>query len=249
MSALASLVRLVLPRRCVACGRPGEWLCDACGGRMRALSAPLCLRCGASTVIPVATCRACARLRWLTTARSAFWLESPLADVVVRWKRGEIAPAALAAALVAHEVPRPPVAVIAVVPAVRDRRLLRGADPPSELAAELGGWWSLPVVPLLARTRAVRPQRGLDAAARRRNVRGAFSAVPGASAVALVDDVYTTGATLDECARALREAGAQQVHGITLARAPRDRCVPRAPPRGRLQGPRYSSEEARCSFR
>ena len=158
------------------------------------------------------------RLRWLTTARSALWLDGPVLAMVSRWKRGEIAPARLAAAFVVHELPRPGVDALAVVPAVRARSSLRGADPPAELAAELGRWWDLPVLPLVHRTRGVRPQRGLDASARRRNVRDAFAARAGPRSVALVDDVYTTGATVDECARALRRAGAEQVHVVTLAR-------------------------------
>jgi ComF family protein len=245
MVSLVSLFRLALPRRCAACRRPGEWLCDDCGQRVRALAAPLCERCGAPTALSVSTCRACARLRWLTTARSALWLEGPVLDVVARWKRGEISPVRLAGAFVAHELPRPPVEALAVVPAVRDRRLLRGADPPAELARELGRWWDLPVAPLVTRTRGVRPQRGLDARARRRNVRDAFAARAGPRSVALVDDVYTTGATVDECARALLRAGAGQVHVVTLARTPLDRSFARAPPRGRLLDTTYPSGEAR----
>jgi ComF family protein len=245
MASLVSLFRLALPRRCAACRRPGEWLCDDCGQRVRALAAPLCERCGAPTALSVSTCRACARLRWLTTARSALWLEGPVLDVVARWKRGEISPVRLAGAFVAHELPRPPVEALAVVPAVRDRRLLRGADPPAELARELGRWWDLPVAPLVTRTRGVRPQRGLDARARRRNVRDAFAARAGPRSVALVDDVYTTGATVDECARALLRAGAGQVHVVTLARTPLDRSFARAPPRGRLLDTTYPSGEAR----
>jgi ComF family protein len=182
----------------------------------------------------VAACRACTGLRWLTTARSALWLDGPLTEIMARWKRGEIAPGRLGAALVAHELMRPPVDALAVVPAVRDRRLARGADPPAELAADLARWWGLPVAPLLRRTRGVRPQRGLDAAARRRNVRGAFAARAGPRSLALIDDVYTTGATVDECARALRQAGAEEVHVVTLARAPRDRSFAPAATHGRL---------------
>jgi predicted amidophosphoribosyltransferase len=244
MSTLVSLARLLLPRRCVACHRPGDWMCDDCGPHLRALEAPLCARCGAPAALAVAACRACARLRWFTTARSALWLDGPLVGFVARWKRGEISPARLAAALVAHELPKPPVEALAVVPAVRDRLLLRGADPPSELAAELARWWELPVVPLVGRTRGVRPQRGLDASARRRNVRGAFAAGAGPRRLALIDDVYTTGATVDECARALRQAGAEAVHVITLARTPLDRTFARAPPRGKLRVTTYPSEEA-----
>src|SRR5476649_1169599 len=107
MPSPTSLVRLLLPRRCVACRRPGDWVCDACGQQLRALAAPLCARCGAPTAIGVAACRSCARLRWFTTARSALWLDGPLADVMARWKRGEIAPGRVMAALVAHELPRP----------------------------------------------------------------------------------------------------------------------------------------------
>src|SRR4051812_20595928 len=135
MPTLALLARLLLPRRCAACGHPGDWLCEGCGARLRALAAPCCARCGAPTALAVTACRACARLRWLSTARSAFWLEAPRADVVPRGRRGEISPARLAAALVAHELSRPAGDALGVVPAVRDRLLLRGADPPSELAA------------------------------------------------------------------------------------------------------------------
>ena len=109
-------VRRLRPAR----ARPGRARCAGAAAHRRRSS--------------VGTCRACARLRWFTTARSALWLEGPVLDVVARWKRGEISPARLAGAFVAHELPRPRVEAIAVVPAVRDRRLQRGADPPAELA-------------------------------------------------------------------------------------------------------------------
>ena len=245
MATLATLLRLLLPRRCASCRRPGDWMCDLCGPQLRALATPLCTRCGGPTQLEVPACRACKRLRWLTTARSALWLEGPLVSLVAGWKRGDISPARLAGALVAHELPRPSVDALAAVPAVRARQLLRGADPPAELAAELARWWDLPIVPLVHRAHGVRPQRGLDAAARRRNVRGAFSARAGPARLALVDDVYTTGATVDECARALRQAGALEVHVVTLARTPLDRTFARAPPHGRLLPTTYPSGEAR----
>jgi predicted amidophosphoribosyltransferase len=220
-------------------------MCDDCGPRMRPLSPPLCARCGGPTELEVPGCRACKRLRWLTTARSALWLDGPVLQLVEGWKRGDLSPRRLAAALVAHELPRPPVDALVAVPAMRERELLRGADPPAELAAELGSWWDLPIVSPLRRTRRVRPQRGLDAVARRQNVRAAFAARAGPARLALVDDVYTTGATVDECARALRAAGVREVHVVTLARTPLDRTFARAPPHGRLPATTYPSGEAR----
>ena len=245
MSTLVSLLRLLLPRRCVACRRPGEWMCDGCGPQMRALAAPLCARCGGPTQLTVPACRACKRLRWLTTARSALWLDGPALHLVAGWKRGDISPRRLAGALVAHELPRPAVDALVSVPAARERELRRGSDPPTELAAELAGWWDMPIAPLLRRTRSVRPQRGLDAVARRQNVRAAFAARAGPARLALVDDVYTTGATVDECARALRAAGAREVHVVTLARTPLDRTFAPALPHDRLPTTTYPSGEAR----
>jgi len=106
------------------------------------------------------------------------------------------------------------------------RRLTRGFNQAADLAAGL----ERPIVHALWRTRATAPQTGLTAAMRRRNVRGAFMMSPLVSAraravllegriVVLVDDVRTTGATLDACARVLKEAGVSEVRALTLALA------------------------------
>ncbi len=87
---------------------------------------------------------------------------------------------------------------------------------------ELGARWQLPVASLLARAHGVAPQRGLPLAERRRNVRGVFQATGQAPrAVVLVDDVYTSGATVSAAATALRKAGARRVEVVTFARAAR----------------------------
>ena len=117
---------------------------------------------------------------------------------------------------------------VVAVPLHRRRQLARGFNQAAELAAQLG----LPVVGALRRIRPTAPQAELPAGRRRVNVRGAFApargfragsrgtAVEGAC-VLLVDDVTTTGATLDACARVLRRAGAREVRALTLARAVR----------------------------
>jgi ComF family protein len=106
------------------------------------------------------------------------------------------------------------------------RRVRRGFNQAADLARHL----QPPVAHALRRSRATMPQTGLDAAARRRNVRRAFTLSPLVSRsmrkrlledriVVLVDDIRTTGATLGECARVLREAGAREVRAVTAARA------------------------------
>ena len=100
-----------------------------------------------------------------------------------------------------------------------DRSRSRGHHPAERLARELGRRWELPVAPVLARTRRLPRQRGLTLAERRRNVRGAFRASESPRRVCLVDDVYTTGATANAAASALRAAGARRVEVVTLARA------------------------------
>jgi predicted amidophosphoribosyltransferase len=123
---------------------------------------------------------------------------------------------------VTEVVARPGAYTIAFVPSDVDRRLTRGHNPAERLAIALGEQWRLPVVSLLARAPGVRPQRGLTLAQRRRNVRGVFRATGSAPrSLVLVDDVYTSGATVSAAASALRKAGARRVEVVTFARAVR----------------------------
>jgi ComF family protein len=105
------------------------------------------------------------------------------------------------------------------VPLHRKRQRARGFNQAADLARHLG----LPVRHALRRTTATVPQTGLPAARRHRNVREAFAATRAARTlrgriVVLVDDVCTTGATLEACARALKVAGVEEVRALTAAR-------------------------------
>jgi predicted amidophosphoribosyltransferase len=158
-----------------------------------------------------------------SSARAALAYEGDVRALVSAWKeRGLRRLAASAAAIVAEAVPRPSATVLAFVPSDPGRGGKRGHHPAERLAHELGLRWELPVEPLLGRPRPSRPQRGLALSERRRNVVGAFraqSCVP--ARVALVDDVYTSGATAAAAASALRKGGARRVEVVTLARAVR----------------------------
>jgi ComF family protein len=218
------LLDLVFPRGCVVCGSDGAVLCANCERGLEWLGKPLCERCGAPTAWPVERCRECAGRRIaFARARAAVAYDDSAKRLVGAWKeRGQRTLAELAAELVDGVVPRPSAYTITFVPADHDRLLKRGHNPAHRLAAELGARWQLPVVPLLRRAPGRAPQKGLTLAERRRNVRGAFSptgAVP--KTIVLVDDVYTSGATVSAAATALRKGGARRVDVVTFARAVR----------------------------
>jgi predicted amidophosphoribosyltransferase len=140
---------------------------------------------------------------------------------VREWKdRGRRSLAETAAALVGEALVRPETDTLTFVPGDPERALRRGDVAPKGLAQALGRLWSVPALELLCRTRALPRQRGLTLTERRRNARGTVAAVGAApQRVTLVDDVYTTGATADACAAALKRAGARRVEVVTLARA------------------------------
>lgn len=218
------MLDLLLPQRCVVCERGGSQLCAGCLDGLRRLGPPLCARCGAPAAWPVDRCRECTGRRIaFASARAAVAYDDAARRIVHAWKeRGLRRLAATAARIMASEVPWPDVDALTFVPADRTRRLERGHNPAEGLARELALLWELPCEPLLERRRGAR-QRGRSAV-ERRSMRGAFRATGSSPRrVALVDDVYTTGATASAASTALRAAGARRVEVLTLARTLR-RC-------------------------
>jgi predicted amidophosphoribosyltransferase len=217
------LLDLLVPQRCAACGQGEKIVCAACLTGMRLLHGPVCARCGAPTAWPVERCVECAGRRLsFTRARAAVAYDGSAQKLVAAWKeRGQRPLARLFAEFLAEVVTRPPADVLTFVPGDRDRSLWRGQNPAEVLARLVALEWELPIEPLLERRRRVPPQRGLSRLARRTNVRGAFHATTAPAVVALIDDVYTTGATVTAAATELRRAGARAVHVATFARAVR----------------------------
>lgn len=218
------MLELLLPERCAVCSRPGSALCDPCRDALVRLSPPVCERCGAPGPWPVRRCAECSGRRLaFARARSAIVYDERARTLVRAWKeQGRRRLAEEAAALVAEVIPPPDIEALAHVPGDPERAWERGAVAPRGLAVALGRMWDVPAADLLRRLHALPRQRGLGLAERRRNVRGSVTAagvVP--HLVCLVDDVYTSGATADACASALRRAGARRVEVVTLARAVR----------------------------
>lgn len=188
------------------------------------LRPPVCERCGAPGAWPVRRCAECSGRRLsFASARAAIVYDARARALVDAWKeRGRRTLASEAADLVVESLRVPDVDVLVHVPGDTERARQRGSVPPCELSRNLGRAWGVPVADLLRRVGALPRQRGLALADRRRNARGSVVARGEAPRrVCLVDDVYTSGATADACATALRRAGARRVEVVTLARAVR----------------------------
>ena len=231
-SRLHALVRAVLeaalPVGCAACGAALEEahalsLCGACEAGLVDLGEPFCLDCARAGGAP----RRCLARSHLRLAGGFVWNESIRAPIHAL-KFGD-APE-LADALVAHAwagagfSARPRPDLVVPVPLHPVRRRERGYDQAALLARAFAHHAGAPDVAALVRIRPTRQQARLDARARAGNLLGAFRvALPGwmrGRHVALVDDVATTGATLDAAAKALLDAGARRVEAWTIAYEP-----------------------------
>jgi predicted amidophosphoribosyltransferase len=219
---LGALLDVLLPPACAACGLPGAAACAGCRAALEPLPPPWCGGCGAPVPVPVARCPEC-RGR-VEGARQALAYRGPVPALMAALKDGRrrgLVP--VLGELTAAAVPAPPAgAVLVPVPLGPRRARERGFNQSLLLARALGRAWGAPVADVLVRVREGPPQRGAARSARGAQAYGAFAAAPGVAAPAvawLVDDVRTTGATLADCARALRAAGARRVGAVCLARA------------------------------
>lgn len=222
-----AVLDLLFPPRCVACHRPGAHLCADCLAALPTLSGPLCPVCALPVEAPGICPRCAARRPSFTRVRSGYVYEGAVRRAVLAFKyNGRRALAApLVDALSAVLPPPSPLPdALCAVPMHHLREQERGYNHAKLLADELGRCWGVRVLPgeALRRTQPTTRQVGLSYQARQSNVKGAFEAerrfVEG-KVLVVVDDVCTTGATLDACAMALLRAGAAAVEGVTLARA------------------------------
>lgn len=208
-------------------------LCADCRGRITAIRSPLCLICGTPFATEAGidhTCGACLQHPpHFASARAAALFDGPLKELIHLFKyTGKVQIrrplALLTAAQLAPFVQK--IAPDCLVPVPLHPRKLRerGFNQAVLLGQLLARQWQLPVsINNLRRIRWTEPQITLSADQRRLNVQGAF-AVHDPTAFArkrllLLDDVYTTGNTVAECAKSLKRAGATAVHVVTIARA------------------------------
>ena len=231
---LDAVLTVVFASSCAACGdlldEPTKGpVCRRCWRSILPLTPPLCDGCGdplpswRSISLPLGQCPRCRRTRrQVDRARAIGEYDGALREIVHALKyEGRRSLARPLAALMRERagtlISEADASV--AVPLHPSRLRERGFNQAADLARHLG----LPIVPALRRVRATATQTSLPAAQRHRNVRHAFAttrrvcALHG-RAVLLVDDVSTTGATLEACARVLKEAGVRTVLALTAAR-------------------------------
>lgn len=238
-SLWSEIVDLIFPPRCEVCGTDcRNAMCSECLSGIVAIVQPYCRRCNVplpETARGAVFCGDCrVQQPKLTAVRSVGLHTGKLREAVLKLKFGgarRLAP--VLASLLYDRVLReadedgglPVHEIQALVPAVLHpkRRRWRGFDQAQLIAERLGELWGLPVFPAIERVRFTTPQVDLELHQRRDNMRGAFRPRPEVNVegmvLAVVDDVFTTGATLEACAEALRRAGARTIYGLTVTRA------------------------------
>ena len=221
--AVAWAARVVFPEVCAGCGVTGTWMCAECAARCVVINPQTsCQRCGN----PDARATMCRRCQgWpsaLSMARGVYLFDGPIRDAVYRLKYGdEHARAAWGGDALARLFDglgwQP--TLLVPTPLHPRRRRQRGYNQSEKLAQALSARVGIPTANALERLRDTRPQVGLTADDRLRNVAGAFATrlrLDG-HGVLLIDDVLTTGSTLLDCARACRAGGALDVRALTVA--------------------------------
>ena len=233
VSFATRLLDVLLPRHCVLCGQVSDDsnLCSPCSAELPRPE-QACRMCG----LPITSvhdwiCGICLRKPppW-DRAVAALAYRFPIDQLVLRFKFsrslacGEVLGNELLAAILSNDAPPPQ--CIVPVPLHKTRLFLRAFNQADLLAGMVGKRLGIPVHRrLLRRTRRTQAQSGLDAASRKKNIRGAFNCLSLAGLaqpthIGLVDDVCTTGETLAACTRTLKTAGAERVTVWVAARAP-----------------------------
>lgn len=228
---------LLFPKRCIACGAPETYLCETCLGHIPRKRTHTCPVCQKTTTPDGLTCPACRSRSALDGIFSvATFRENRLISDAIHILKYEYVPdlalplgTLLADRIRESEIPLPD--IVLPVPLHPWRERYRGFNQSEEIARNFLTYF-LPEfqislrTDIIRRTRFTLPQaKSPNAKARRENLRGAFSLDPSVEKselrgknVWLVDDVATTGATLEECARVLKKSGIARVHGIVVAR-------------------------------
>ena len=219
-------LNLLFPRFCVGCGREGAFICNSCRSTLPRIELPICPQCGIPQLNGTLCYRCVNRPSSIDGIRSPFRFEGAIREAVHQLKYHNLRAIAGSMALLLHRYLQEnllPGDVLVPVPLHPKRQRERGYNQSSLLAMELSQLQELPVdEKSLVREKYTLPQaRTTSLEERQRNIIGVFRCRGEGvkrKRVILVDDVSTSGATLNACAAVLKEAGASSVWGLVLAR-------------------------------
>ncbi len=234
---LRDITDVIFPPRCLGCAEilPNlhlQTFCVSCREKIRFITGSHCPICGIAffdSPAPDHFCGNCLEKKpSFGLARAVACYETLILDAIHQFKYGRDISTGSALAVFMAEFDFPDFnftdySIIIPVPLHIERLRERGFNQALILAKAIGKKYSIPVnFSLLKRTKSTLTQTGLDKSQREKNIRGAFTVTDKAQAkgknIILIDDVYTTGATLNQCAKTLIKAGAGKVAALTLSR-------------------------------
>ena len=220
---LSALADLFYPERCVGCERrASDVLCRACFDALPYVGSPFCGRCGLPTAFATPLCEQCKNVDFrFESARAPLKYGGVGKKIVhaLKYRGYQRVVDRLAAPLMLQVIDGPRFDAVVPVPLHRSRLRKRGFNQAELLAGSVAGRLRAPVSDTLEAVRSTRDQIELSAAQRRANVSGAYRAKgPLRGRILLVDDVFTTGATMHACAETLLRAGAREIHALSLCR-------------------------------
>lgn len=224
-------LQVLYPRRCPVCDEiaapQGEKICPECVHKLKLLTEPWCMRCGKRVPEGEEYCRECREKIHFFERGRALYEYGSAAESIYRFKyagRREYADffGEQAAEYLGDFIRSVHPDGLVPIPLHKRRRASRGYNQAELFAGALGNRMGIPVYPeMLVRVRDTAPQKKLNPEERQNNLKKAFNMGRNdvkLKSIIVIDDIYTTGATIDEAARALKEAGTQRIYFITLAR-------------------------------
>ena len=225
------LMTLVFPHKCAACGKtmPGrrtEMLCETCDRQLHAITEPRCKRCSKPVDdLTQELCEDCAKREFIVSGGKALYRYDERMQQVIRqfkyegcFEIGDFFAERMAQAF-GDWIQKEKLEMIMPVPVHKKRLRFRGFNQAEILAEKLGECLDIPVrTQVLVRTEDTKPQKTLDVHKRIANLQKGFAVTRPVEGrrILLVDDIYTTGATLEACGNVLKRAGAEKICFVSL---------------------------------
>lgn len=227
---LYNMLLLLYPNRCPVCDRvlTDSLICPQCARRLKYISQPVCYSCGKPLNDAVAEyCLDCTKNRHeYRQGRAVFSYQGPVRGILYRYKYSNRRDyteffASEAAGLYGNWVKTLGISMVIPIPLSAERKRQRGYNQADLFARRFAGLCGLPYhSKILIRTRDTVPQKELSARERKNNLKNAFKItenVVNLNRILLIDDIYTTGSTIDAAARVLKQSGVKEIYYLCIS--------------------------------